>query len=268
MPASRDGDIAATPTRTRTRCDVIPISADRFGVMRSSTVIPLLPCASLSPSLDHNSGTPARRASEEMLQVDTPSSLALRVSMRCAKLHRERYNANGSRGGPGDERRGGTASGAGHRVVGDQPRLPGRGRRQRHGVRSTSNDFPENRAGARTFHRRIRGADRTFPGSRPPETPRSPSRNHGPLAEVVRPWSGERLEWVNSSQEFDSIHRNAAVLFFFLFLSVPVSTVRFSRGPVVVSRRGGTIAAKMTEGNGCRRPIRAAGTKEIPFSEG
>ena len=31
--------------------------------------------------LDHNSGTPTRRASEEMLQVDTRSSLARRVSV-------------------------------------------------------------------------------------------------------------------------------------------------------------------------------------------
>ncbi len=35
----------------------------------------------LLSSLDHDSGTPARRASEGMLQVDTPSSLALRASM-------------------------------------------------------------------------------------------------------------------------------------------------------------------------------------------
>ncbi len=58
-----------------------PHSPAEFKGIRTGTLCNSWWPAERKRSLDRNSGTPARLASEEMLQVDTPSSLALRANM-------------------------------------------------------------------------------------------------------------------------------------------------------------------------------------------
>ncbi len=55
-------------------CDVASVPVDAVPV-----TVWVKPAQVEDRGLDHNSGTPARRASEEMLQVDTPSELAVAV---------------------------------------------------------------------------------------------------------------------------------------------------------------------------------------------